>query len=118
MLDSQNYQTLKEAYYRLKTDMEKDNYYEETSNQLFQKVREAIINSGDLHEIMEFMNHVFLSNKAEAIGSVGNGKMNKKNFAIFLSDTKTQELLAKLLKLVQKGDFKYSLVKNIKEIGF
>jgi hypothetical protein len=114
LLNEQSYQLLKNAYIKLKEDMKKDSYYEETSNELYKEIDSFLSGSNEIHKIVVYLNGIFISDRAEAVSAVGQGRMNRGNYIEFLRDDKTQNKLYQLTELaVQKN----ASLSKIKEIG-
>lgn len=94
--------------------MKSDSYYEVTSNKLYKEIDSKLSGSNGIHEIVDYLNEIYISNRAEAVSSVGIGKMNKGNFIEFLEDEQTQNKVYQLTELaVQKN----ATISKIKEIG-
>lgn len=94
--------------------MKKDSYYEKTSNELYKEIDSLLAGSNNIHKIVDYLNMIFISKRAEAVSSVGIGKMNKSNFIEFLEDDKTQNKLYQLTELALQKNLSIS---KIKEVG-
>lgn len=94
--------------------MKKNSYYEETSNELYKELEGKLSGPSEIQEIVDYLNGIFISDRAEAVSSVGTGRMNKGNYIEFLGDEQTQNKVYQLTKLaVQKN----ASLSKIKEIG-
>ncbi|MEW9053060.1 MAG: hypothetical protein AB2392_18010 [Neobacillus sp.] len=114
MINEESYQLLKNAYSTLKEDMKKNSYYEETSNELYKEIQGMLSGSNEILNVVDYLNKVFISDRAEAVSAVGQGRMNRGNFIEFLEDDKTQHKLYQLTELAVRNNVSLS---KIKEVG-
>lgn len=66
--------------------MKSNSNYEETSNKLYKEIDSMLSASKNLHEMVDYLSEIFISDRDDAVSSVGIGKMNKENFMDFLED--------------------------------
>lgn len=62
-------QLLKRAYDQLKSDMEKDDFYERESNLLLKEITDVVSKSQDCMDLLEYINEISLSKRADTVSA-------------------------------------------------